>query len=162
MGYSIRYTTRRLPGCTQKSIEDDVRLCQKYRNEVHQGHQKEDGGIKAALSLLIKKVTPRPTTWAQYQKKMGNNNDEMTIAEKMRRAVSWLDFLDENFNDHFKSADGVLKVWEKHEYEEIDNLWEYLEPDEDGWIDEDAIEDAKLVNEAFGFEYYPIPQKGTK
>ena len=60
----------------------------------------------------------------------------MTIAEKMRRAVSWLDFLDENFNDHFKSADGVLKVWEKHEYEEIDNLWEYLEPDEDGWIDE--------------------------
>ena len=56
----------------------------------------------------------------------------MTIAEKMRRAVSWLDFLDENFNDHFKSADGVLKVWEKHEYEEIDNLWEYLEPDEDG------------------------------
>ena len=67
---------------------------------------------------------------------MGNNNDEMTIAEKMRRAVSWLDFLDENFNDHFKSADGVLKVWEKHEYEEIDNLWEYLEPDEDGWIDE--------------------------
>ena len=50
----------------------------------------------------------------------------MTIAEKMRRAVSWLDFLDENFNDHFKSADGVLKVWEKHEYEEIDNLWEYL------------------------------------
>lgn len=93
---------------------------------------------------------------------MGNNNDEMTIAEKMRRAVSWLDFLDENFNDNFKSADGVLKVWEKHEYEEIDNLWEYLEPDEDGWIDEDAIEDAKLVNEAFGFEHYPIPQKGTK
>ena len=86
----------------------------------------------------------------------------MTIAEKMRRAVSWLDFLDENFNDHFKSADGVLKVWEKHEYEEIDNLGEYLEPDEDGWIDEVAIEDAKLVNEVFGFEYYPIPQKGSK
>ena len=93
---------------------------------------------------------------------MENYNDEMTIAEKMRRAVSWLDFLDENFNDHFKSADGVLKVWEKHEYEEIDNLWEYLEPDEDGWIDEVAIEDAKLVNEAFGFEYYPIPQKESK
>ena len=37
-----------------------------------------------------------------------------------------------------------------------------LEPDEDGWIDEVAIEDAKLVNEVFGFEYYPIPQKGSK
>lgn len=110
----------------------------------------------------FKKVMPRPTIGAQYQKKMENYNDEMTIAEKMRRAVSWLDFLDENFNDHFKSADGVLKVWEKHEYEEIDNLWEYLEPDEDGWIDEVAIEDAKLVNEVFGFEYYPIPQKGSK
>lgn len=89
-------------------------------------------------------------------------DEDMTIAEKMRRAVNWLDCMDENFNDHFKTADDVIRVWEQHEYDCIDDLWSYLEPDEDGWIDEDAINDAKLVNDAFGFEYYHIPKNNNK
>lgn len=86
----------------------------------------------------------------------------LSVADKMRKAVNWLDYMDEFFNDHFKSADSVIEVWENCNYDMVDNLWDDLVPDEDGWIDEDAIHDAKLVNKAFGEEYYPIPKQYKK
>lgn len=76
----------------------------------------------------------------------------------MRKIVNWLDYMDENFNDHFKSLEGIEKVYDNRAYDFVDNLWEDLEPDEMGDYDKDAIHDAKLVNEAFGEEYYPIPK----
>ena len=36
----------------------------------------------------------------------------MTVAEKLRYAVNWLNYMDENFNDNFKDANSVIKVWE--------------------------------------------------
>lgn len=84
--------------------------------------------------------------------------ENLSVAEKMRRVVNWLDYMDEHFNDHFKDANSAMYVWEHSYTDMIDNLWDDLEPDEDGWVDEDIIHDAKLVNEAFGEEYYPIPK----
>lgn len=85
--------------------------------------------------------------------------EQLTIAEKMRRAVNWLDYMDESFNDNFKDANSVIEVWENCETDMVDNLWADLEPDEDGWVDSDIIHDAELVNKAFGKEYYPIPKQ---
>lgn len=84
--------------------------------------------------------------------------ETLSIAEKMRRAVNWLDYMREDFNDNFKSANSVIEVWEKSECDMVDDLWNDLEPDEDGWVDPAVIHDAKLVNKAFGKEYYPIPK----
>ncbi len=84
---------------------------------------------------------------------------EQTVAEKLRCAVNWLDYMSEDFNDNFKDANSVIKVWENCNTDMVDDLWEDLQPDEDGEYDEDAIADAKLVNEAFGREYYPIPKQ---
>ena len=83
----------------------------------------------------------------------------MTVAEKLRYAVNWLNYMDENFNDNFKDANSVIKVWENSNTDMVDDLWADLQPDEYGEYDEDAIADAKLVNEAFGKEYYPIPKQ---
>jgi hypothetical protein len=88
--------------------------------------------------------------------------EEMSMVEKMRRAIGWLDYLDEKFNDNFKSADDIIKVWEEHECDNIDDLWADLEPDSDGWVDPDVINDAKMVNKAFGFDYYEIPNNTSK
>lgn len=84
--------------------------------------------------------------------------ETLSIAEKMRRAVNWLDYMREDFNDNFKSANSVIEVWEKSKCDMVDDLWSDLEPDEDGWVDPSVIHDAKLVNKAFGKEYYPIPK----
>ena len=37
---------------------------------------------------------------------------EQTVVEKLRDAVNWLNYMDENFNDNFKDANSVIKVWE--------------------------------------------------
>lgn len=83
--------------------------------------------------------------------------ETLSIAEKMRRAVDWLNYMDESFNDNFKDVNSVIEVWEKSECDMVDDLWDELEPDEDGWVDPSVIHDAELVNKAFGMEYYPIP-----
>lgn len=83
--------------------------------------------------------------------------ETLSIAEKMRRAVDWLNYMDESFNDNFKDVNSVIEVWEKSECDMVDDLWAELEPDEDGWVDPSVIHDAELVNKAFGEEYYPIP-----
>ena len=84
---------------------------------------------------------------------------EQTVVEKLRDAMSWLNYLDENFNSNFKDANSIVKLWENCNTDTVDNLWPYLKPGENGEYDEDAIDDAKLVNEAFGKEYYPIPKQ---
>lgn len=114
----------------------------------------QDSIILATFALSIRKDSNIINNNLKY-KIMAEEN--LSTAEKMRRAVNWLDYMSEDFNDHFKDANSVIKVWENCNCDMVDDLWADLEPDEEGWVDEDVIHDAKLVNKAFGMEYYQIP-----
>lgn len=115
----------------------------------------QDSFIIPTFALSIRKDSNIINNNLKY-KIMAKEN--LSTAEKMRRAVNWLDYMNEDFNDHFKDANSVIKVWENCNCDMVDDLWADLKPDEEGWVDEDVIHDAKLVNEAFGMEYYPIPK----
>lgn len=48
--------------------------------------------------------------------------ETLSIAEKMRRAVDWLNYMSEDFNDNFKDVNSVIEVWEKSECDMVDDL----------------------------------------
>lgn len=73
----------------------------------------------------------------------------LSTADLNRRITTWLDWMDENFNDQLSSMEGIINLFLNRRYAMPDAL-------EIDFEDEDYLHDAKLVNAAMGKEYYPI------
>lgn len=80
--------------------------------------------------------------------------EKQLACDKLREIANWLDYMDENFNNKFKSIADIERCYDAcqaHSLEFADTL---------DWCDADDTDEeyvfAKEVNNILGFKYYNV------